>query len=388
MPSVGKIRFFTIGLANFIAQYHHYLIAFILSTFLASFVGEQALGYVVAAASLMTTLILISAPSVFTAFGIKNVLGFLALAEVAVLLGMAVAESPIMAVTLFVLQGVLTMSMFIGIDLLVESQTTNEKTTGNARGIILTISNISALLATYTLSMVAVDDQYYRIFITSALVLLPLAAIAFQGLPSISHIAPPKAALLSTVFAQIRANRSLRIIILAHFLLQLFFQWMVIYSPLLLHDYVHFSWSEIGLLLTLAMVPYIVLEYPLGWIADAWLGEKEILITGFVVLACSTLVMALIDGVPFWIWATVMVVSRIGAAMVEVMTETHFFKQVTHEDPAAIGTFRMLRPLGGVVAPLIASAALVFLPLPLIFGVFAVIIASGIPLAFSIVDSK
>lgn len=389
MPTHRSGGFFTLGLTNFLAQYHHYLTAFVASTFLASFVGEEALGFVVAGMSLITALTLFSTPSLFTAFGTRNVLGFLGLLELAVLLGLSVAETQLAVIVLFILQGAITYALFIGIDLLVEARTCNESETGNMRGMILTITNFSIVLATYSLSFILVDEQYYRVFIAAALVLLPFIFIAFQVLPAISHVAPPKAALPSAVLSQLRASSTMRAIVGAHFLLQLFFSWMVIYSPILLHDYIHFSWSDISIILAIAMTPYVILEYPLGWIADHLIGEKEILVLGFIILIGATATMAFIDGVSLYAWIIVMVVSRIGAAMVEVMTETHFFKQVSLEDPAAISTFRILRPLGNVIGPIIASLALlVMIPFPYMFAVFACILVLGVPLALSITDSK
>jgi MFS family permease len=388
MPTYGKIKFTTLAVVNFLAQYHHYLTAFVFSTVIASYVGEKDVGFVVAGASLMMALTMLSAPSIFTAFGTRNVLSFLGLAEIATLLGFAIAQSPVWVITLFVLQGVFTYALFIGIDLLIEARTPRESATGNARGAMLTVTNIAVIASTYSLSFILAGDEYFRVFVASALVLVPFLALTLTSLPPISYVGPPKAALPSTTLATIRKSRTMKAIVGSHFLLQVFFSWMVIYSPILLHDYIHFSWVQIGIMLSIAMIPYVVLEYPLGYIADTWLGEKEILILGFIILSASTLVMSFIDGVSFFAWVAIMVVSRIGAAMVEVMTETHFFKQVSIQDTGAITVFRILRPLGSIAAPIAASIALSVLSLPLTFAVFGIILALGIPLAFTVVDSK
>jgi MFS family permease len=388
MPTHGKLKFTTLAVVNFLAQYHHYLTAFVFSTIIASYVGEKDVGFVVAGSSLMIALTLLSAPALFTSFGTKNVLSFLALAEITTLLGFSIAESAPWIITLYILQGTFTFALFIGIDLLIEARTPRESQTGNQRGLILTVTNIAVIAGTYSLSFILTGNDYFRVFIASALVMIPFLAISSVALPKLSYIGPPKVALPSTTIAIIRKSSTLRAIVGAHFLLQLFFTWMVIYSPILLHEYIKFSWNEIGLLLAIAMVPYIVLEYPLGFIADKWLGEKEILILGFAILSCATIAMSFIDGVSFFAWALVMIASRIGAAMVEVMTETHFFKQVSVTDPGAITVFRMLRPLGGIAAPITASIALSFVSLPIAFAGFGIILATGIPLAFSMTDSK
>ena len=383
-----RTTFATLGLANFLAQYHHYLIAFVLSAYLASFVGEAYVGYAVAGGSLIAVLALLAAPSIFSQYGTKNVLTVLALLQIAALLGLSLADNTIVVIVLFALQSVLAFAMFIGIDLLVESQTIREGETGNARGIMLTITNMAVIAGTLSLSYLATQFDYSKTFIAAALVLVPFVYMAIQKLPNLSHAAPPSRALPTALITEIIRSPTLRATVAAHFLLQLFFSWMIVYSPILLHDYIRFGWNDIGLLLTLAMIPYVVLNYPLGYIADRWLGEKEILIAGFIVLALTTLMMSFIDGVSFAAWATVLIMSRIGAAMVETMTETHFFKHVSEKNPAAISTFRMLRPLSNIVAPLIAVVALTTLTLPASFAVFGIIMLLGIPVSLAIKDSK
>jgi MFS family permease len=140
--------------------------------------------------------------------------------------------------------------------------------------------------------------------------------------------------------------------------------------------------------MAIGVIPYLVLEYPLGYIADKWLGEKEFLMTGFSILSISLIGMWFLHDASFWWWVGVMVLSRIGAAMVESMTEVHFFRHVTERDASIITAFRALRPLGSVVGPLIASLALIYLSLPVTFVVFGVVMLLGIPLAYSLVDTK
>jgi len=70
------------------------------------------------------------------------------------------------------------------------------------------------------------------------------------------------------------------------------------------------------------------------------------------------------------------------------MTETHFFRTVNHNDPSIIGLFRMLRPLSGVVGPVVASLSLLFIPLSSLFIVLGCILFLGIPLGLAIKDFR
>ncbi len=384
----GATGFALIGVVNFLGQYHYYLFAFVLSAFLATFVGETEVGLVVAASSLAAMAVLLVAPRLFARIGTRELLALLALAEMATLIGFSLVTQPAAVISLFIVQSAIVYALFIGIDLLIETHTRSEAATGTARGLILTISNIAVLTATYSLSLIAIDDAYHRVFGAAALVLIPFILIALRGLPGISNSAHAQSHRDTRLFTELVRNPSLRAIVGAHCMLQLFFSWMTVYAPLYLLNDIGFSWSEIGIIFTFAMVPYIVLEYPVGLIADRWLGEKEFLIVGFLILAASTVGMGYLSSGGLLVWIVVMIVSRIGAALIEATTEIHFFRHVDQNDPGAITLFRVLRPLASVIAPLGASALLFIMPLNATFVVFGTVLFLGVPLALSIVDSK
>ncbi len=85
---------------------------------------------------------------------------------------------------------------------------------------------------------------------------------------------------------------------------------------------------------------------------------------------------------------SILVLTRVGGAMAEITTETYFFKHVDGNDLNSIGLFRMLRPLGALIGPLIGSLALVFVSLQSAFIVLGGLCLLGIPLAFFIKDTR
>ena len=67
--------------------------------------------------------------------------------------------------------------------------------------------------------------------------------------------------------------------------------------------------------------------------------------------------------------------SRIGAALVEGMTEGHFFRRMSEKDVNAISVFRGIWPLTELAAPIIGSAILIFGNFQLFFLITGGIIA-------------
>jgi Na+/melibiose symporter-like transporter len=72
-------------------------------------------------------------------------------------------------------------------------------------------------------------------------------------------------------------TKSIRTIGAINVLLQLFYTFMVIYVPIYLTEVIGFSWSELGLILCIALIPFVLLDSPVGELADKKYGEKEFL---------------------------------------------------------------------------------------------------------------
>jgi MFS family permease len=171
-------------------------------------------------------------------------------------------------------------------------------------------------------------------------------------------------------------------------MLQFFFGWMIIYTPLYLHENLGFDWSSIGIIFTIMLLPYVLFEVPLGKLADTILGEKEILILGFIITAISTMAMAFMHTTELIPWIIILFITRVGASSIEVMNETYFFKKVRAEDTTAIEIFRIMRPAGYILAPLVASAFIPFIEARYLFLIIGLTMFIGVYAGARIVDTK
>src|SRR5258706_6964 len=80
--------------------------------------------------------------------------------------------------------------------------------------------------------------------------LLPFGILVMSGLPKISYATIEMHTPVRATLRKLFQKDSLMTILGAHFLLQLFYLWMIIYVPLYLHAYIGFGWNTIGLLLS------------------------------------------------------------------------------------------------------------------------------------------
>ena len=138
------------------------------------------------------------------------------------------------------------------------------------------------------------------------------------------------------------------------------------------------------------LLPFVLLEYPAGALADTKLGDKVLLLGGFVCMGLSFAAISLITATtPAFVILTILVLTRVGAALVEAMVEGHFFRRVSEQDTNTVSVFRMTRPAGALVAPLIGSIFLAFTSYAVFFFVSGIVIAVlGVMAARSVYDAR
>jgi fucose permease len=163
---------------------------------------------------------------------------------------------------------------------------------------------------------------------------------------------------------------------------------MVIYTPLYLSQVIGFSWSEIGAIIFVGLMAYVLFEWPIGIIADRYIGEKEMMAVGFVIMAVSVSWFAFLTDASLLLWMVAMFISRTGASLVETTCESYFFKHAQSIDTHKISMFRMVYPFASIVGALTGSIALLFMPLNLFFVFVALCIVPGLFLTLLLRDTK
>jgi MFS family permease len=149
-----------------------------------------------------------------------------------------------------------------------------------------------------------------------------------------------------------------------------------------------FSWQSIGSIYAFMLLPFVLLSYPLGKLSDK-LGEKNILIIGFLIGTLATLSIPLITLPVAWIFAIVLFFTRVGASTIEVMSESYFFKIVKEEDADEIAFFRNTRAVAFLIAPAIATLLLIFVPsFQYLFYVLGAVLLIGLWITLRMEDVK
>jgi MFS family permease len=163
---------------------------------------------------------------------------------------------------------------------------------------------------------------------------------------------------------------------------------MVIYTPIYLHEYIGFGWDKIGIIFSIMLIPFVLLDFPLGKLSDK-IGEKKMLIVGFSIITLSVFIIPFVKESTLWIWALILLTTRIGAATVEIMNESYFFKVTNERNADEISFFRNAGPVAYVIAPTLAFPLLFILPsLEYLFFILSAIMLIGFFVSLRLKDVK
>lgn len=303
------------------------------------------------------------------------------------LFGLALSSGPIISFLSLILLTVSSNLIWINMDVLVESFS-SDASTGETRTIYFTFINAGWILAPALSAYLVRVGGFSLSFLAAGLIAIPFCLIfLFAGQKLKDNIHYQKGSTI-TLIKRMWRGHNLRGIFMISLLLQIFYSSAVVYVPLHLIQNLHMNWSDLGLIFSLMLLPFIILEIPAGIIADKYIGEKEMLFTGIIILMLSTFLFFYIESVSIVIWGTVLFISRIGAALIEAMKETYFFKIIDAEDVGYINIFRTTAPLGYIIGSIIAIVTLFFLPLQYLFLCLSILMISGLFFTASIKDTK
>jgi dipeptide/tripeptide permease len=244
------------------------------------------------------------------------------------------------------------------LDLLLEACVARETSTGRIRTLFLTAGNL-ALIASPLITGMILDtgESYWRVFALAATTLIPFVILMLVS--RMPQGKTPNFVSMLESFSCLMKDKDLRATVLAHGTLQFFYHIAPLYISLYLHNVLGLPWLDLGWMFALMLLPFVLLEYPAGWLADQKWGDKELLLAGFVLMGTAFAALAFVTkDTMIMVIVILLILNRAGAALVEAMTEGHFFRRVSESDASTVTLFRMTRPVAALVAPILCSLIL------------------------------
>ncbi|MFZ1075760.1 MAG: MFS transporter [Minisyncoccia bacterium] len=350
----------TIVVGNFFFSVCGALTLYIFLPYLTTFMPETYTGLAIALGGLFALILFPSLPPLVARYGAQRFFLVCAVAEMLALFALATMPGVIASIVFIIVTISLQSFLSYALDLLFEASLTKRSTAGEGRAAFLTMANIGTLAALLLIGkLLGNANAYGSAFLVAAAALVPvLVLFAARELP---RGTPPKISHLRDSLLAIALDRDFSAVTFGHFVLYLFYMWVSLYIPFYLHSILGLSWSVLGWLLALMLIPHILLEYPAGWIADRFLGDKMLMFAGFLAAGAGLAALSFLTPAasPLLILG-ILVIARAGTALIESMTEAHFFRRVTDQDINSMSVFRGMSPLAYIVAPLVGSVILSF----------------------------
>ncbi|HEY9584911.1 MAG TPA: MFS transporter [Candidatus Paceibacterota bacterium] len=386
MASISRRRIFqSIYMIGFFFSLTMAIPAYINSEFLSQFVGTKSVGIIFTVSAAIALLMFSLVGKWLKKYGDYKIASVLCSIIIISLVGLIFAKNPFLLTVLFIAFDVSVTMLYFSIDIFLETYS-KDNSTGTVRGTFLSIASSAWIIAPILSGLILISGKYWYIYLAALITFLPVLSLITSTMSQFKDSRYRNISIIKIV-RDLPKHHSTYKIIASNFLLQFFYAWMVIYTPIYLHTYIGFDWQAIGVIFTIMLFPFAILEAPLGRLADERFGEKEMLTAGFIIIAISTALLSLITTADFWLWAAALLATRIGASAVEIMNETYFFKKNGENHPDIVSLFRMTKPTAYIIAPLIATFLLQFMGYQYLFVVLGAIMLLGLRYSLTLKDT-
>ncbi|NTW27145.1 MAG: MFS transporter [Candidatus Moranbacteria bacterium] len=307
---------------------------------------------------------------------------FLQICAMAVLI---MVPPSILGIFLLMINIVTAYLMYVILDIIMESYSEDKKS-GRIRGLHLMIISAGFMLGPILSTRILEKYDYSGLFFLSMIISMLIFIIGLVGLRGGNNKFNGNITIRDLV-KKIFVNKNLMRIYWVSFVLEFFYALMTVYTPLYLLD-LGMDWGKIGVIFTIMLIPFIVVNYPVGLIADKKLGEKEMIIFALFVMALSTLSIFFVTTTSIMVWGFVLFMTRVGAAMIETLRDSYFYKRIDGDDMDIISFFRTSRSVAYIAATAVSAMILAVFSIKILFLFLTVVILLALYPAFMLVDNK
>ena len=381
--------FFPVYLTAFFFALQASIPLYVNSSFLGQFLPEKSVGLIFTASSVLTIFLLAKFPNVLNRFGNYKTTSGIVVIQSALLVALALSFHSFVVIPIFIAIQVFAALGFFSLDIFLE-RFSSDNTTGVTRGVYLTIMNGAVLLGPLVAGIILSNGDFGKIYFVAALMLVPALYIITKKLRNFADPAYHKVHYIKTLMEIVFSRHpkdAIRHVVIANLLLWFFYAWMIIYTPLYLHNHIGFEWNTIGVIFAIMLLPFVLFELPVGALADR-IGEKGIMVLGFIILSFFTAILFFIREPSVVMWAAILFCTRVGASFVEITSESYFFKHIQSADAHILSVFRNSPPFAYIVAPLIAFVVFAFASVEYLFLVLSVILLYGIWIAWNMTPAS
>lgn len=385
LKNIGKLK--SVFIVGFMLTMGMALTSYVDSSFIENFMPSSKVGLLFALASFITLISTINLPKILEKFGAFDSLRFISSIYVLSIIGLVTVNKEIFLQIIFLSYFISAVTIYLIVDIIIEHYS-DRKNAGNTRGIYLTIYNLAFLIGPFIAGLLIELAGFKGVYLLSGFFVILMTYFFISEFKDLQLFPARQDKNFLSSFTKLLSNNDLRGVYFVGFTLNFFFALMTIYMPIFLHDMVGLEWKEIGLIFALMHIPYILFEIPWGKLADNKYGEKEIMSIGIIIISISTILIGVLSSDKFWFWALMLAITRVGASMIQVTTESYFFKKIDKDNTDMISIFRNTSPISLLIGPVIATIILTFATYQELFIILGAIVMLALVASFSLKDTK
>jgi hypothetical protein len=293
------------------------------------------------------------------------------------LVGMITSKNPYVIGTSFVALMTTNTLVYLSIDIFIERYG-NPETIGKTRGLYLTIINLAWMLTPLiTALLITKEGGYISIYILSLFSVIVMTIGLLFSVKTFEDRVYRKTPFIET-YRFLKTNHHMASITIINFLLQFFYAWMIVYTPIYLFKHIGLGWEQIGVIFTIMLSPFVIFGLPIGVLIDKYhVKKRTLLYVGFIIITISTLLISTIKTSDIVIWSIILFLTRTGASIIETTSEIYIFTHIKEEETYMLSIFRDMTPLAYIIAPVLATVVFIYLPFNYLFLVLSVILLTG-----------
>ena len=375
-----------LNLTTFLLGFQLSLALYVLSNFIQQRTGIENVGVFFLLAYAFSFYILINLHHLVKRHGKSKILLLFMAVKVTSLLLMGIFDQNIIAVLFAIWALISGALMWAGLDMIIESFSDN-RVTGKIRGMHLTFMDTGFLFGPFLAAWTVDNIGFGPVFLLAALLTSIAMFIVYRNFHNDQKRTPKRDLSVRAVFDKMLRRKDIMRVYYASLMLELFYCVMTIYTPLYLLS-IGLSWTEIGKIITVMLIPFVLVQIPLGIMADKKTGEKEWLVVGFVIISVATATMSIFSEPTVYLWMTILFLTRIGASIIQVMRDAYFYKKIGSRDIDFIDFFRTTKSVAYAVGTIFFSLFLVVLPLRMVFLMLAILMFTALSPVIRLHDTK
>lgn len=261
-----------------------------------------------------------------------------------------------------------------------------DRMSGRIRGLFLAIFSLGFILGPKLAMSIKADYGFHGIFIVILGFDLLIFLVDSIWLRGVNGCDERRLTAFQIIKAFFRHKNLQRIYYIA-FLVDFFYATMIIYTPIYLNS-IGFTDTDLGNMFTFMLLPFLLLQYPVGRLADKWLGEKELIVFSLAITGFSVMYLYFLDSTSLYAWAAALFMTRVGISMLEVLRDSYFYKRIDGDDVAKIDLFRTSTATAYIAFALISAIILQYYPVKIVFLILFVMLFTGLWPAMRLLDNK